>query len=109
MVALDVSNVRRYYSRGMISSFADNRTAAIFLGRHVKGAPGDVAKRAHRKLIMLNQARDLNDLKVPPGNRLEALVGDRAGQHSIRVNDQWRICFKWNAGSVEQVEFCDYH
>ena len=109
MVTLDVSNAERYYSRGMISSFADKRTAAIFLGHNVKGIPGDVAQRARRKLVMLNQARDLKDLRVPPGNRLEALVGDRAGQHSIRVNDQWRICFRWKAGSVEGVEFCDYH
>lgn len=109
MLPLDVTNATRYYTRGMIASFADKRTVAIFGGHNVKGIPSDVAKRARNKLIMLNQARELGDLRVPPGNRLEALVGDRAGQHSIRVNDQWRICFEWRTGSVERVEFCDYH
>jgi toxin HigB-1 len=93
----------------MITSFADRLTAAIFAGHNVKGVHPDVAYRARRKLIMLNQARDLNDLRVPPGNRLEALAGNRAGQHSIRVNDQWRVCFVWNAGNAESIEFCDYH
>jgi toxin HigB-1 len=93
----------------VITSFADKRTAAIFQGHHVKSVAKDVAKRARTKLIMLNQARELSDLRVPPANRLEALSGDRAGQHSIRVNDQWRICFVWRAGSTERVEFCDYH
>jgi toxin HigB-1 len=93
----------------MITSFADKRSAAIFGGYHVKGVPADIAKRARTRLIMLNQARELGDLRAPPGNRLEALIGDRAGQHSIRVNDQWRICFVWRAGSVERVEFCDDH
>jgi toxin HigB-1 len=93
----------------VITSFADKRTAAIFAGHNVKGVPPDVARRARNKLIMLNAARLLSDLRVPPGNRLEPLSGDRAGQHSIRVHDQWRLCFVWNAGSVERVEFCDYH
>jgi proteic killer suppression protein len=69
----------------------------------------DVQRRAHRKLLLLNAVERLDDLRVPPGNRLERLAGDRAGQHSIRVNDQWRICFRWENGDAYDVEICDYH
>lgn len=93
----------------MIKTFADKRTAALFIGRHVKGVPGDVAERARRKLELIDAAAGLAFLQVPPGNRLEALRGDRAGQHSIRVNDQWRLCFRWSEGDAYDVEFCDYH
>ena len=93
----------------MIKTFADKRTAALFLGRFVKAVPSDVAVRAKRKLDLIDSAASLEFLRVPPGNRLEALRGDRAGQHSIRVNDQWRICFRWIDGHAFDVEFCDYH
>ncbi|HYH39927.1 MAG TPA: type II toxin-antitoxin system RelE/ParE family toxin [Azospirillum sp.] len=93
----------------MIKTFTDKRTAALFFGRAVKGIPADVAQRAQRKLAIIEQASVLNDLRVPPGNQLEALSGDRFGQHSIRVNKQWRICFVWREGDAYDVEFCDYH
>lgn len=93
----------------MIRSFADKRSAAIFAGLCPKGTPADVANVARRKLAMIDKAVDLTDLRSPPGNRLEALERDRKGQHSIRVNDQWRVCFRWTADGAEDVEFCDYH
>ena len=71
--------------------------------------PGDIQKSALRKLMMLDAAEELDDLKVPPGNRLEALRGDRKGLHSIRINDQWRICFRWTAQGPQDVEIVDYH
>lgn len=93
----------------MITSFLDKRTAAVFQGLKPKRFPDDVFEAAARKLRLIHRAQDLNDLRVPPGNRLEALKGDRAGQHSIRINDQWRICFVWNDGDAEKVEITDYH
>ena len=93
----------------MIKTFADKRTAALFAGRFVKKLPTDVAERAKRKLDLIDAAADLRFLSVPPGNRLETLSGNRAGQLSIRVNDQWRICFRWLEGNAFDVEFCDYH
>jgi proteic killer suppression protein len=93
----------------MIESFRDRRTAALFEGRLVKGTPADLLARAQNKLLMIDQARSLDDLRAPPSNRLEALRKDRAGQYSIRVSGKWRICFVWRDGNVEQVEFCDYH
>jgi toxin HigB-1 len=93
----------------MIRSFADKLSAALFAGHYVKAVPREVAKRARTKLLMIDGAMSLADLRVPPGNRLEALRGDRAGQHSIRVNDQWRICFVWRDGGADAVSFCDYH
>ena len=69
----------------------------------------DIQRRAYRKLLLVHAAGRLEDLRVPPGNRLEALTGDRKGQHSIRVNDQWRICFRWESTDVHDVESCDYH
>jgi toxin HigB-1 len=92
----------------VIKTFANKRTAALSLGRYVKGLH-DVAERAKQKLDLIDSAASLAFLRVPPGNRLEALVGNRAGQHSIRVNDQWRICFRWRDGNAYDVEFCDYH
>ena len=71
--------------------------------------PGDIQQRAYQKLVMLDSATAINDLRVPPGNRLEALYGDRAGQHSIRINQQWRICFTWQDGDAYDVEITDYH
>jgi toxin HigB-1 len=93
----------------MIGSFADARTEAIFRRQPVRHLPPDIQRTALRKLAYLNQARSLEDLRVPPGNRLEALKGDRRGQHSIRINDQWRICFRWSDGDAHDVEIVDYH
>lgn len=93
----------------MIKSFRNKATAAVSQGFLPKGFPADVFKAAQRKLAMVQQARNLDDLRNPPGNRLEALKGDRAGQHSIRINDQWRVCFIWTADGAEEVEITDYH
>ena len=75
----------------------------------VKGVPQDVLRIGNRKLLQLHNARSLNDLRAPPGNRLEALSGERKGQHSIRINDQWRVCFVWERGDAYRVEIVDYH
>lgn len=93
----------------MIRSFADSEAEQIWSGRRSRRLPNDIQVVVLRKLRMLNQARVLADLRVPPGNRLEALKGDRAGQHSIRVNDQWRICFVWSDAGPCNVEIVDYH
>lgn len=93
----------------MIQGFADTETEKIWSGRRSRKLPGDIQSAALRKLRILNNARVLQDLRVPPGNRLEALRGDRAGQHSIRINDQWRICFAWKEGGPADVEIVDYH
>jgi proteic killer suppression protein len=93
----------------MIVSFASRETELIWSGRRSRKLPGDIQAIALRKLRMLNQARVLSDLRIPPANRLEALREDRAGQHSIRINDQWRICFVWSANGVSDVEIVDYH
>jgi proteic killer suppression protein len=93
----------------VIRSFADKRTAAIWIDRMPKGFPSDLARVARRKLRMLDAATRLEDLRSPPGNRLKALTADRAGQHSIRVNDQWRLCFMWRDGDAHEVEIVDYH
>ena len=93
----------------MIRIFSDKRTVAIFSGRAVRGLPAQIQKRAHAKLLMLDAAVQLDDLRIPPGNRLEALRGSRRGQQSIRINDQWRVCFVWFDGDVRDVEIVDYH
>jgi proteic killer suppression protein len=93
----------------MIRSFADRRTEALSRGEAVKGVPPDIMKRAVSKLFMLDTVTRLDDLRVPPGNRLESLSGDRSGQHSIRVNDQWRVCFTWTNDGVHDVALVDYH
>lgn len=93
----------------MIKTFADGRTRDLFVTGAGKRFPPDVAKRAARKLEYVDLATSLNDLKVPPGNRLHALKDDRKGQHSIAVNDQWRICFRFVDGDAYDVEICDYH
>ena len=93
----------------VIRSFRDKLTERLASGVAPKEAPFDVARRALNKLVLLDTATRLEDLRVPPGNRLEALSGSRAGQHSIRVNDQWRICFVWKDGDAFDVEFVDYH
>ena len=93
----------------MIGSFRDKDTEAVAQRRHVRKFSRDIQRRAQRKLMILNNAASLNDLRVPPGNRLEALAGDRTGQYSIRVNAQWRICFVWEDGDAYAVEIVDYH
>ena len=93
----------------VIRSFADRRTKALFEGIPIKGVAPDLARRTRMKLQQLDAATDLRFLRVPPGNRLEALKGDRAGQMSIRVNDQWRLCFRFQDGDAHEVEFVDYH
>lgn len=93
----------------MIKSFADKRTAALFAGYLIKALPNQIQGRARSKLLAIDAAKQLDDLRVPPGNRLEALHGDRRLQHSIRINDQWRICFEWRDGAAWNVEIVDYH
>jgi len=93
----------------MIKSFRSRETEKIWNGVRSKRLPQDIQQIARRKLRMLNNARSLNDLRVPPANRLEALKGSRSGQLSIRINDQWRICFVWVAGDAVDVEIVDYH
>ena len=93
----------------MIRSFRDSETERIWLGSRSRRLPGGIQDPALRKLRLLNRAARLSDLRVPPGNRLEALSGGRAGQHSIRINQQWRICFRWSDGHCDDVEICDYH
>lgn len=93
----------------MIESFADPETEKISKGTVSRKLPLAIQKTARRKLIYLDNADDLRDLSAPPGNRLEALHGNREGQHSIRINDQYRICFKWSKGNARDVEITDYH
>lgn len=93
----------------MIESFASEETEKIFLGETSKKLPKDIQRTARRKLLYLDDAVDLNDLLAPPGNRLEKLKGSRAGQYSIRINNQWRICFKWMGNQAKDVEIVDYH
>jgi toxin HigB-1 len=93
----------------VIKSFADKLTAAIFEGQEVRKLPREIQGTARRKLKLIDAATRLENLRVPPGNRLEALKRDRAGQWSIRINDQWRICFRWHGGDAHEVEIVDYH
>ena len=93
----------------MIKGFRDRTTEAVFHGESPKGFPSDLVKIARRKLGYLDAAVDLRDLRTPPGNRLEALGGDRQRQHSIRINDQFRICFKWTPEGPADVVVTDYH
>jgi len=93
----------------MIRSFADTEAELIWSGRRSRKLPPDIQAVALRKLRLLNQAQVLQDLRVPPGNRLEALRGNRTGQYSIRINDQWRICFTWSEGAASNVQIVDYH
>jgi proteic killer suppression protein len=93
----------------MIKSFRDKETELVYLRRFSKRLPQDIQRKAKMKLSLIDAADDLDSLRVPPGNRLEALSGVRAGQHSIRINDQWRICFTWSDGAAWDVEITDYH
>ena len=93
----------------MIRSFKDSEARKIFERSRSRRIPSSLGRPALRKLLLLDAAEDLKDLRVPPGNRLEKLSGEREGQHSIRINAQWRICFEWRDGGAEQVEIVDYH
>jgi len=93
----------------MIGSFADKETEKIFGRAFSRKLPADIQRIARRKLEILDAAENLNDLRIPPANRLEKLSGDREGQHSIRINDQWRICFVWRERDAYEVEIVDYH
>lgn len=93
----------------MIISFGTKETEKIWLGERVKGIPGQIQEMGRRKLRMINNAADLNDLRIPPANRLEKLSGHLKMFYSIRINDQWRIIFKWLSGNASGVEVIDYH
>jgi len=108
LLTLDNTNAGYYYKH-MIVDWKCNETEKIWKGTRSRKLPSDIQQVARRKLRMLDAAQALEDCKVPPGNRLEALSGKRKGQHSIRINDQWRICFVWVSGNVKEVEIVDYH
>ena len=93
----------------MIKSFANKEAEAIWQRRFIKGLPNDLARVAYRKMMQLHNAKTVEDLRAPPGNRLEQLSGDRKGQYSIRINKQWRLCFKWIDNDAFDVEIVDYH
>jgi proteic killer suppression protein len=93
----------------VIKSFANKQTESIYLREFDKKLPAEVQRAVLRKLRMLNNAKSIQDLRSPPGNRLEKLRGDRAGQYSIRINEQWRVCFEWRDNDAYEVEITDYH
>ena len=93
----------------MIKSFTCRETEKVFRRERSRKLPPDIQRQAQRKLYLLDAAVSLDDLRIPPGNRLEALAGDRKGQHSIRINEQWRICFRWRDNDAYNVEIADYH
>ena len=93
----------------MIRSFRDDETERVFRRERSRRLPSGIQRSALRKLLILDAAETIEDLRVPPGNRVEKLSGDRVGQHSIRINDQWRICFRWEDGDAADVEIVDYH
>ena len=93
----------------MIRSFADRETERIFNRDFSRKLPPEIQSIVRRKLLIIHAAGNLQDLRIPPGTHLEALHGDREGQYSIRINDQWRICFRWNEGNANDVEVTDYH
>lgn len=107
-ISLDDTIVKCYHLL-VIENLADTETEKIFHGIVSKKLLFDIQKTARRKLLYLHDAEDLQDLLAPPGNRLEKLRGDRAGQHSIRINNQWRICFEWHQDRARKVEIVDYH
>jgi proteic killer suppression protein len=108
-----IHNARRYervaLSFSVIYAFADRNTERLFARERVRRYPADLQRTMLRKLVAVDAAEQLDDLRVPPGNRLERLRGDRAGQHSIRVNEQRRICFRWKDGKAYDVQIVDYH
>ena len=107
-MALDTINAWRYHVL-VILSFACAETERVFRAELSRRFPPTIQRSARRKLLALHAATELRHMAVPPGNRLEALKGGRKGQHSIRVNDQWRICFRWREGNADEVEIVDYH
>jgi proteic killer suppression protein len=108
LVTLDVINAVRYHAE-VVRSFRDRDTERLFRRETPRRIPRAVWRSAMRRLLILDAAERLGDLRTPPGNRLEKLAGKRRGQHSIRINDQWRICFRWSSGDAEDVEVTDYH
>lgn len=108
-MTLDINDATRQYRRQVIQSFRDKESEKVWLRTYSKRIPPNVQRIGYRKLVMLHRSKDLTDLRVPPGNRLESLSGDRSGQYSIRINDQWRICFVWMSGHATDVEITDYH
>jgi len=94
---------------GVIQSFGDTDTERVWRRERVRRFGSDLQRMANRKLLIIDAAETLNDLRIPPGNRLERLQGERVGQYSIRINDQWRICFSWSAAGPANVEIIDYH
>ena len=108
ILSVAVNNGVRY-ALDVIRSFEDGETEKVFLRERLRRLPPDVQRRAHRKLLLIDAADAIGDLRVPPGNRLERLSGDRADQYSIRINEQWRICFRWARGDAHDVEIADYH
>ena len=107
-ITLDVIIVLRYYQI-VIRSFRDKETEKIFQRLGSRRLPEDIQRIALRKLVIIDAAESVADLHLPPGNRLEKLSGNREGEHSIRINDQWRICFRWSDGHASDVEIADYH
>ncbi|HME45281.1 MAG TPA: type II toxin-antitoxin system RelE/ParE family toxin [Syntrophorhabdales bacterium] len=93
----------------MIKSFKDKETEKVYSREGSRKLPIDIQQMALRKLRMINNAKNLNDLRIPPANNLEQLKGRREGQYSVRINDQWRVCFKWKDGDAQEVEMTDYH
>jgi proteic killer suppression protein len=108
ITTLDNNNAERYYPV-MIKGFASKDTETIFLRLFSTRLPPSLQRIALRKLLLIDAAERLEDLRIPPMNRLEKLTGDRQGKHSIRINDQWRICFRWADGDAYEVEIADYH
>ncbi len=108
IISINITNAVRYYTV-VIRSFGDKLTAAVFDGYHVRTFPPHLQDVARRKLKAIDAAKVTDDLRVPPGNRLEKLSGDRKGQWSIRINDQWRACFRWENGDAHDVRITDYH
>ena len=108
ILTLDNNSVSRYYPF-MVKGFRCKETEKLFLRQRSTRFPTDVQRAALRKLLLLDAAEMLEDLRIPPGNRLEKLAGNRQGQHSIRINDPWRICFRWSEGDAYKVEIVDYH
>lgn len=108
IITLDNINAQRYYLV-MIKSFRGKDAEKVFLREQARALSPQILKLAYRKLLILDAAERIEDLKIPPGNRLEKLSGDRKGQYSIRINNQWRVCFRWQGGDAFDVEITDYH